>query len=42
MGDMRNAYRIFVGKPVRRHHFGNTGVHDMMIKMDLKEIRYEA
>jgi hypothetical protein len=29
-------------EPVRIHHFGNTGVYNTILKMDLKEIMYET
>lgn len=29
-------------EPVRIHNFGNIGVYDTILKMDLKEIMYEV
>jgi hypothetical protein len=38
MGDMRNAYKIFIMKPDGRDHFEDTGMDERIIlKVDLKE-----
>jgi hypothetical protein len=43
MGEMRNAYKISVGKPERKRPIENPRRRlEDNIKMDLKEIRWEG
>jgi hypothetical protein len=42
MGEKRNAYRIFIGKPVRKRPLGRTRRRLGNIKMDLREIGWDG
>jgi hypothetical protein len=42
MGDLRNTYKILVGKYDRRDHLEDLHVRWENIRMDLKEIRLEG
>jgi hypothetical protein len=42
MEEMRNAYRILVGKPNGKNHLEDLGIKEKTNKMILKEIRYTA
>jgi hypothetical protein len=52
MVEMRNAYKILVGKPERKKPFGTSRrtwkdinkkpVYNILIKMDIKEIIFEG
>jgi hypothetical protein len=41
MGDMRNVYKILVGKPQRKRQLGRAGWKNI-IKIVLREIRCEG
>jgi hypothetical protein len=39
MGEMRNAYKILVGKRMRKRQFGRPGENNS--RMDFREIKWE-
>jgi hypothetical protein len=41
MGEMTNAYNIFVGKPEGKRHSGDLGVDGKIFRMALSETRLE-
>jgi hypothetical protein len=42
MGEKRNAYRIFVGKPEGKNHWEDQGRWVYNIKIDLREIGWDG